>query len=372
MYFVSFKTILLSLILLITFSTTTLAGFFVIPAVKKENNIITVQTTNGNFDNPIDAMNSITDSSEETPYLILMGPGIFNIGGNQLIMKPHVNILGSGREQTTITGSRSSDVANNNADGSLIIGAEGTSLKALTIINSTNINNDNSACISFMNSNASIEDANIRLYSTSSEIRAILAKNSTVALNNIEIIVDNGSSYAYGLVGETSIIDAQNLTIIVLPDGDKTTSGIRLVDDSELHSRVLSITISGTGSLDHYGVFISNSNAVISSASIEISNGSSHNYGIYLNSTSECNLSDSNMSAYDFESTAYRQSGTSSSIIDNCTLSGGQWAAYNSANDNIHHIDIINSEISGDTLNSNCIRCFDPDNNLLNSICDLP
>ena len=110
MYHVSFKTIFLSFILLSTFSTTTLAGFFIIPAGKKESNIITVQTSNGDYDNPIDAMNSITDSSEENPYLILMGPGNFNIGDNQLIMKPHVSILGNGRdglEPTTISGNRS-------------------------------------------------------------------------------------------------------------------------------------------------------------------------------------------------------------------------------------------------------------------------
>ena len=47
-------------------------------------NIITVAKNNGDFTNPIDAMNSISDASETNPYLIVIAPGVYDIGTEYL------------------------------------------------------------------------------------------------------------------------------------------------------------------------------------------------------------------------------------------------------------------------------------------------
>ena len=67
------------------------------------SNIVTVAKRNGDFSNPLAAMASITDASASNPYLIVIAPGVYNLGG-QLVMKEFVNIAGSGKEVTTLTG----------------------------------------------------------------------------------------------------------------------------------------------------------------------------------------------------------------------------------------------------------------------------
>ena len=332
----------------------------------KESNIITVKTSDGDFDNPIDAMNSITDSSETNPYLIVIGPGVFNIGSNQLIMKSHVSILGSGRsgqDQTTITGSISTNSANQIDDGSLIVGADNSSLKSLTISNSTNVSDDNSSCIFFQNSAASIENVNIRLYSISDYTHGILSNNSTITLKNVEIIVDNGTAHSYGVLADnSSIIDDQDLTIIDSPDSG-IAHAISIVGDSELHSRNLSVTISGSGTR-YTGVYIQASTAVISSANINISGGDSGNFGISLNDISKCKLSESTVSTGSIPnggaflgSAAFVKGYLDSAIINNSTLTGAEFATYNFSNSTPHYIDIIDSVLGGGAWNSDCIRC---------------
>ncbi len=361
----SSKSFFLVFLLLITFSTPALAGFFVIPAIKKESNIITVKTSDGDFDNPIDAMNSITDSSETNPYLIVIGPGVFNIGSNQLIMKSHVSILGSGRsgqDQTTITGSISTNSANQIDDGSLIVGADNSSLKSLTISNSTNVSDDNSSCIFFQNSAASIENVNIRLYSISDYTHGILSNNSTITLKNVEIIVDNGTAHSYGILADnSSIIDDQDLTIIDSPDSG-IAHAIGIVGDSELHSRNLSVTISGTGT-NFQGVHIQASTAVIISANIDISGGTDRDYGIVLDNTSKCKLSESTVSVAStggggwIRSAAFMKTSLDSAIIYDSTLTATEYATYNNGSSTPHYIDIIDSVLEGGAWNSDCIRC---------------
>ena len=45
----------------------------------------------------LDAVAAITDASESRPYLIRLGPGIFDLGTNTLTMREYVNIAGSGQ-----------------------------------------------------------------------------------------------------------------------------------------------------------------------------------------------------------------------------------------------------------------------------------
>ncbi len=371
------KPFFLIFLLLIAFSTPALASFFVIPTIQKESNIITVKTSDGDFDNPIDAMNSITDASETNPYLIVIGPGVFDIGSNQIIMKSHVGILGSGENQTTITGSRSTNSADQFDDGSLIVGTDNASLKSLTILNSTNVSDDNSSCIFFQNSTASIEDVHIRLYSISDYTHGILSNNSTVTLKNVEIIVDNGTAHSYGILADnSSIIEDQDLTIIDSPDAG-IAHAISIVGNSELHSRNLSVTVSGSGT-QHKGVYIQASTAVIISANIDISGGDRSNFGITLYNISKCKLSESTVSTGSIpapggwlSSAAFVKDFGDTAIINNSTLTAAQFATYNFINGTPHYIDIIDSELEGGAWNSDCIRCS-RNGMALNGSCEVP
>jgi len=67
-------------------------------------NVITVSAENGDFTSPVEAIESITDATDTNPYLIIIGPGVYDLGSTNLVMKEWVSIQGSGQEATKITG----------------------------------------------------------------------------------------------------------------------------------------------------------------------------------------------------------------------------------------------------------------------------
>lgn len=72
----------------------------------KYANVIVVAKGGGDFTDPVEAMNSITDASATNPYLLKIMPGVYDVGaGGYLPMKDGVDVEGSGRNATRITGS---------------------------------------------------------------------------------------------------------------------------------------------------------------------------------------------------------------------------------------------------------------------------
>ncbi len=68
------------------------------------SNVITVAKYDGDFDNPIDAIDSISDASRSNPYLVSVSPGVYNLGTTLLYMKSHVSLVGAGQKATYIVG----------------------------------------------------------------------------------------------------------------------------------------------------------------------------------------------------------------------------------------------------------------------------
>ncbi len=75
---------------------------------KTLKNIVTVAKANGKFTDPVAAVNSITGASENNPYLVVIGPGVYTLT-HTLKMKPWVDITGSGENVTRLVGTISND-----------------------------------------------------------------------------------------------------------------------------------------------------------------------------------------------------------------------------------------------------------------------
>ncbi len=101
---------------------------------KSMSNIVTVAKSGGDFTDPQKALDSITDASENNPYLIVIGPGKYKIE-QTLEMKPWVDITGSGREITTLWGEIGGDYEHTSA---IIQGNKNTTLSNLGVINNGN------------------------------------------------------------------------------------------------------------------------------------------------------------------------------------------------------------------------------------------
>ena len=69
-------------------------------------NEVTVSASGGDFTSPVDAVNSILDASATNPYVVRIGPGVYDLGTTVLKMKPFVSVVGSGQSATFINGTR--------------------------------------------------------------------------------------------------------------------------------------------------------------------------------------------------------------------------------------------------------------------------
>jgi hypothetical protein len=100
-------------------------------SAKPLKNIVTVAKAYGNFTDPVVAVNSITDASATNPYLVLIAPGTYTLT-TSLVMKPYVDISGSGENVTKLTGAISSATAETSMT---VKGANHTTLSNLSISN---------------------------------------------------------------------------------------------------------------------------------------------------------------------------------------------------------------------------------------------
>jgi len=102
-------------------------------AVKKELvRIVTVAPEGGDFDDPVAAVDSITDAGADNPYLVMIGSGEYTLT-RTLIMKPFVTISGSGSETTILSGA----ISTFSYDGAsaVVTGADNGTLRDLTVRN---------------------------------------------------------------------------------------------------------------------------------------------------------------------------------------------------------------------------------------------
>ena len=88
------------------------ADFYVIAAGKKGKRTVLVsprntQTASGTI--LLNALDDITDAAVDNPYLIIVEPGVYDIGGENLQMKSYVDIQGAGQHLTKITGNVDSE-----------------------------------------------------------------------------------------------------------------------------------------------------------------------------------------------------------------------------------------------------------------------
>ena len=96
-------------------------------------NVVTVSAENGDYESLIEALNSITNAAEENQYVIQIGPGTYDLGNAQIILKPWVKINGAGRSFTVIKGSHASNFSDN--DSAMVIGADHAALMRVGIEN---------------------------------------------------------------------------------------------------------------------------------------------------------------------------------------------------------------------------------------------
>ena len=135
------------------------------------------------------------------PYMIKLEPGIYDLGGAQLVMRNFVDIEGSGRDVTTIR-STSLFVPANLVLVSAPAGVE-AELRELTLQNTTP---GNGTGISIATSDFLLTEVNIEVEAGGSGV-GVLTTNSSPRLNEVFVRMDSGGSdIGVNIIGGGTVI----------------------------------------------------------------------------------------------------------------------------------------------------------------------
>ena len=176
----------------------------------------------------LNTINGITDNSATNPYLIKLGPGIYDIGTSSLQMKQYVDIEGSGENTTKITGS---------VTYSFFPPANGT------------INGASNAELRFL----TVENTGVGGFTV-----ALFNSSASPSILHVTARALGGTQDNYGVYNTSSSPVMTNVTADGL--GGAASHGIRNVSSSPVMTNV---TASGSGGgLMNWGVYSSSSGTV--------------------------------------------------------------------------------------------------------------
>ncbi len=211
-------------------------------------NVLVVAKQNGDFTSPVAALNSITDASKSNPYLVAIAPGEYQLGSAQIVLKPYVELVGSGRIVTRLIASRGS--ATDDASAAVIAAADNSSI-----------------------SNLSIENTRANTSSF-----GIYSEDAKVTIKNVSITMDNGpaSGFHVGILNDTSEVEISHVDIDLSDGGQQI--GIFSRNNSKVkidHSTVES----SAGSSFQYGILGSNSETIVNHTKLNVTGGASRQWG---------------------------------------------------------------------------------------------
>jgi len=175
--------LVLSLVLcLVLVCTTANADFYVVAAGKKAKRTVLVSpkgTATESGTALLNALAGITDASETNPYLIVIEPGINDVGSTSLQMKEYVDIQGSGEGVTKITANMDS------SNSGVVNGNNNAELRFLTVENS----------------------------GTASYHLGVYNHATSPALTHVTVIVEDGSNWNRAVFNQSSSPTITHLTV---------------------------------------------------------------------------------------------------------------------------------------------------------------
>ena len=211
-------------------------------------NEVTVSASGADFTNPVAAMNSIVDASAANPYVVRIGPGVYNLGATRLVMKPFIDIIGAGQERTIINGTGSAT-----ASEGVIHGANNAALRDMTVNNS----GGTSAAVAIYN-----------LF-VAPRIERVTASASGGLTNN------------YGIINISTASPIMTQVTTSASGGSSSNIGVYNSSSSPVMTQV---SASASGGANSYGVYNDSSSAVMTQVTANASNGAV-SYGIFNDSS---------------------------------------------------------------------------------------
>jgi hypothetical protein len=223
---------------------------------------------------------NITDNSASKPYLITLDPGVYDLGGTRLQLKPWIDIQGSGQGNTIIQG------YGNTASGGLLDGVlRGANSMELRNLQVKCVGWAGTICIPLYNAAVSPTLRNVTITSSGGDANWGIRNNGGSPLIEDSTIVVSGGSTAYGIVDTSGTAAKPTIRRSVIGvSGAPSAFGI-YNDSAGMPAEVRDTKITVSGTTEAYGLYLSGStgnNTGNLFASTLTASGATTNYGVYF------------------------------------------------------------------------------------------
>ncbi len=312
-------------ILVASWSVGVWADFYVIGTDKHAKRTVLVRpesTGSASGTALLNALAGITDATATNPYLIIIEPGVYNIGTNSLVMKEYVDIEGSGEGVTKITGTI--DIYS----GGVVEGADNTELRFLTVVHAGGGGVSNARAIYGNGVSPKITNVTVEVPGGPTVTRAIWNNGGSAVMTNVSVTATASGISCVGILNDDSAAVMTNVTASASGGTANTAiknAGVGPGDISPTMTNVIA-SASGTGS-DTTGVYNSNCASTMTNVIATASGGGVYTTGV-RNFRSNTRM---------FNVTATGSGGT-----------GTCYGLWNSTNTDTYSVKVYNSRCSGD------------------------
>ena len=231
-------------------------------------------TTNGTV--LLNVVAELPVASVNGPILVKVEPGVYSVGANSVVLPSFVDLEGSGRDVTTITGTG----AGLNSGGTIF--ADGTSsIRQLQVESRAAAGMAYSVAVRFRGA-GSIEDVDVIATQGDTSDRALVFEDSAVAwLDDVSIATSSTAANNFGIqISGSSNVDVNDSRINVAGTGANNYGIYSLPGSVDVRGSDIHVQSAAAA---NFGLYIFNSNLRLDTT--EVSAFFGNGYGVYLNSS---------------------------------------------------------------------------------------
>ena len=217
----------------------------------------------------LNTLNGITDNSAANPYLIKLGPGIYDLGVQSLHMKEYVDLEGSGENVTIITG---------NIDGSsvgVVKGANNAEVRFVTVRNTGGGNYAVALYTNGLTSSAKITNVTAAGSGAGVENYGVNNSGSSPTMTNVTAS-GSGGNYSFGVYNDNASPTMTNVTA----SGSEGVNNRGINNQFGSSPTMTNVTASGSGGSNSFGVTNVEASPTMMNVTASAS-GATSSYGVW-------------------------------------------------------------------------------------------
>jgi hypothetical protein len=244
----------------------------------------------------LDALAGITDNSAAKPYVLKLDPGIYDLGATSLVMKPYVDVEGSGQGSTTVRGPGNDDFPAYAT--AIVVGGVAAELRNLTVSSVGQASQAASLGIYMgLPGVGSIRDVTV-VSGGATANWGIRNQGASPTIQNVTIDVSGGGDESYGisvtydLMGDFSYPIIKHTVINVTGPVNQGygvyIDGISVPQD--LRDLEIAVNTSGTVAYGLYATTQAAGEVFQITGSTVTATGAANNYGAYIDGAQSTDL----------------------------------------------------------------------------------